>query len=184
MNISSASPQIVVRGERPFDQAHHNSANWPPSVANSANMHIRSQNTISLDRDQMLANSTNGLVRERTQINQQTRNNQINSGGLEIITEEIAQNRIKRRISTEQIKEGRRRKSLERKQREQPKKTCRICLCEQDEKAAMSDPIISVCHCKGSSGDMHLKCLQVWLNQKRKVNELSNFQYNYIYKKS
>lgn len=48
----------------------------------------------------------------------------------------------------------------------------------------MTDPIISACHCKGSSGDIHLKCLQVWLNSKRKVNELSNFQFNYIYKKS
>lgn len=31
---------------------------------------------------------------------------------------------------------------------------------------------------------MHLKCLQEWLNSKRKVNELSSFQWNYIYRKS
>ena len=66
------------------------------------------------------------------------------------------------------------------------KKTCRICLCEEEEceKSAMTDPIISACHCKGSSGDIHLKCLQEWLNSKRKVNELSTFQTNYIYRKS
>ena len=46
------------------------------------------------------------------------------------------------------------------------------------------DPIVSPCHCKGSSGDIHIKCLQEWLNSKRKVNKLSSFQENYIYKKS
>ena len=62
------------------------------------------------------------------------------------------------------------------------KRTCRICLCE--ESAAKNDPIVSPCMCKGYSGDIHIKCLQEWLNQERKVNKLYDFQENYIYKKS
>lgn len=62
------------------------------------------------------------------------------------------------------------------------KKTCRICLCEESN--AKNDPIVSPCRCKGHSGYIHIKCLQEWLNQKRKVNKLSDFQENYIYKKS
>ena len=57
-------------------------------------------------------------------------------------------------------------------------KSCRICLCEEGEgKGAEGkggdDPIVSPCICKGSSGDIHVKCLQEWLNQKRKVSKLS-----------
>ena len=61
-------------------------------------------------------------------------------------------------------------------------KSCRICLSEESE--TKDDPIVSPCMCKGYSGDIHIKCLQEWLNQKRKVSKLSSFQENYIYKKS
>jgi hypothetical protein len=62
-------------------------------------------------------------------------------------------------------------------------KSCRICLCEESE-SKKDDPIVSPCDCKGFSGDIHVKCLQEWLNQKRKVSKLSQFQENYIFKKS
>ena len=52
-------------------------------------------------------------------------------------------------------------------------KSCRICLCEENENK--DDPIVSPCMCKGYSGDIHIKCLQEWLNQKRKVTKLSSF---------
>ena len=41
------------------------------------------------------------------------------------------------------------------------KKICRICLCEEESE---DDPVIAVCLCKGSSGDIHLNCLQMWLS--------------------
>jgi hypothetical protein len=63
-------------------------------------------------------------------------------------------------------------------------RSCRICLCEDSESKDKEDPIISACHCKGSSGHIHLKCLQEWLNTRRKKAKLSAFQENYIYKKS
>jgi hypothetical protein len=44
------------------------------------------------------------------------------------------------------------------------KRSCRICLCEEHENKDKTDPIISACQCKGSSGNIHLKCLQEWLN--------------------
>ena len=62
------------------------------------------------------------------------------------------------------------------------KKTCRICLGDDNIKS--QNPIVSPCNCKGSSGDIHIKCLQEWLNQKRKVIKLSQFHENYIFKKS
>lgn len=62
--------------------------------------------------------------------------------------------------------------------------TCRICLCEEKDTKEEDNPIVRVCQCKGSSGDIHVKCLQEWLNQKRKYSKMSSFQDNYIYKKS
>lgn len=107
-----------------------------------------------------------GLKRDKSHTNYQKRAAQLASGGLEIIAEEFRQNPlVKRRTSVEMSKDGTKRRSmLIKNKQEKVKKTCRICLCEQEEKAITKDPIISACHCKGSSGDIHLKCLQVWLN--------------------
>lgn len=60
------------------------------------------------------------------------------TNGLEIIKEEKKANK------KEAVEENR-------------KRTCRICLCE--ESSFKDDPIVSPCMCKGSSGDIHIKCL-------------------------
>lgn len=52
---------------------------------------------------------------------------------------------------------------------------CRICLCEEKDTKEDDNPIVRVCQCKGSSGDIHVKCLQEWLNQKRKHSKMSSF---------
>ena len=59
-------------------------------------------------------------------------------------------------------------------------RACRICL---DDDETLDNPIVNCCECKGAAGDIHINCLREWLNQKRKVNNLSEFQTNYIYKK-
>ena len=39
------------------------------------------------------------------------------------------------------------------------KKTCRICLEEDEEKTSLINPIVAACLCKESSGYIHVKCL-------------------------
>jgi E3 ubiquitin-protein ligase DOA10 len=58
---------------------------------------------------------------------------------------------------------------------------CRFCL---NDSTTDKNPMIRPCDCKGTSGNIHLKCLQDWLNSKCKVQRLSIFQENYIFRKS
>lgn len=94
--------------------------------------------------------------------------------GLEIIKEE---NRLNGRNTSNN-------NTFEIRKKEKVKKICRICLCDEAETKDKDDPIVMACNCKGSSGYIHLKCLQEWLNTRRKKTKLSAFQENYIYKKS
>ena len=111
-----AQPQIseIVAADAAsaFDESQ-NSPNRPASIANSSNIQIQSQTLAVANRNHSsVANSTGGLIRDKSHTNYQKRNNQMNSGGLEIITEENRQNLLKRRTSTDDIKEGKRKKSL------------------------------------------------------------------------
>ena len=60
--------------------------------------------------------------------------------------------------------ENKKKRALIKNKFEINKKTCRICLEEHEEKTSFINPIIAACLCKGSSGDIHVKCLQEWLN--------------------
>lgn len=60
--------------------------------------------------------------------------------------------------------ENKKKKALVKIKFEINKKTCRICLEEDEEKTSIINPIVAACLCKGSSGDIHVKCLQEWLN--------------------
>mmetsp|Transcript_10318 Transcript_10318/g.15784 ORF Transcript_10318/g.15784 Transcript_10318/m.15784 type:complete len:162 (+) Transcript_10318:3001-3486(+) len=103
------------------------------------------------------------------------------SSGLEVIKEEMRLNSMNMTggiMKTTETNEKKKKKLADL----QAQRSCRICLCEETD--AKEDPIVSPCICKGSSGNIHLKCLHEWLNSKRKVNKLSAFQENYIYKKS
>jgi E3 ubiquitin-protein ligase DOA10 len=55
--------------------------------------------------------------------------------------------------------ENKKRKALIKSKFEINKKTCRICLEEDEEKTSIINPIVAACLCKGSSGDIHVKCL-------------------------
>ena len=83
------------------------------------------------------------------------------SSGLEVIKEEKRLNSLNRTggggIKTTGDTGGEGKKGKKRKSNSKEKRNCRICLCEESE--AKDDPIISPCTCKGSSGDIHLKCL-------------------------
>lgn len=46
---------------------------------------------------------------------------------------------------------------------------CRICLNHQAED---SNPMISICKCKGSMNLIHLKCLKIWISHKLTVKEI------------
>lgn len=49
-------------------------------------------------------------------------------------------------------------KEEKKRAKDEPVRSCRICLCEEGE-GKKDDPIVSPCHCKGFSGDIHIKCL-------------------------
>ena len=55
--------------------------------------------------------------------------------------------------------ENKKKKALIKSKFEINKKTCRICLEEDEEKTSLINPIVAACLCKGSSGDIHVKCL-------------------------
>jgi hypothetical protein len=55
--------------------------------------------------------------------------------------------------------ENKKKKALVKIKFEINKKTCRICLEEDEEKTSIINPIVAACLCKGSSGDIHVKCL-------------------------
>ncbi len=44
------------------------------------------------------------------------------------------------------------------------KKTCRICLLEEDQEE--DNPFIVPCKCKGSCEFVHFQCLKKWVNSK------------------
>ena len=64
---------------------------------------------------------------------------------------------------------------------DQPK-VCRICLLE--EKNPKNDPIVAPCRCRGHSGNVHLNCLQKWLESKLKVKRQTEYQTNYVFKRT
>ncbi len=49
---------------------------------------------------------------------------------------------------------------------------CRICLFNNGDED--TNPIISICKCKGSVNLIHLNCLKLWLQQKLSTREISN----------
>ena len=55
---------------------------------------------------------------------------------------------------------------------------CRFCLSEQEDD---ENPLISPCECQGSSGLIHLKCLQEWLEQNRSMQSYES-ALNFIWK--
>ena len=60
---------------------------------------------------------------------------------------------VHNQLVLEVIKEEKKKKT----DKKEHKSTCRICLSEESE--IKDDPIVSPCWCKGSSGDIHIKCL-------------------------
>lgn len=123
---------------------------------------------VNINRASMVHNSATDPHRINNSI-QRNQANKLLSSGLEIIKEEYKlNNKHFNQINSADFgaKKSAKSKKLH-------KSTCRICLCEESE--IKDDPIVSPCHCKGYSGDIHIKCLQEWLNSKRKVNKLSPF---------
>ena len=55
---------------------------------------------------------------------------------------------------------------------------CRICLCEDTDKA---NPLFSPCKCAGTMGFIHLSCLKEWLNSKKIIKE-SEYTKTYFWK--
>ncbi|KAI4497878.1 hypothetical protein M0802_006994 [Mischocyttarus mexicanus] len=53
---------------------------------------------------------------------------------------------------------------------------CRICHTN-----TLKEPLVSPCRCKGTLANVHLSCLEKWLNQScRSYCELCHYQYNAV----
>jgi E3 ubiquitin-protein ligase DOA10 len=50
---------------------------------------------------------------------------------------------------------------------------CRICLFNSEPNND-TNPMISLCKCKGSVNHVHLNCLKLWLEQKLSIREFQN----------
>lgn len=46
--------------------------------------------------------------------------------------------------------------------------SCRICLCEEENRA--EDPLLSPCLCKGSMSWVHLRCLRLWMSGRLNIS--------------
>eukprot|EP00347_Sterkiella_histriomuscorum_P019654 403340796 len=51
--------------------------------------------------------------------------------------------------------------------RPQTAQVCRICLCEDE--LENNNPLISACKCSGTMSQIHVKCINEWLNSKRET---------------
>lgn len=56
------------------------------------------------------------------------------------------------------------------------KKQCRICLMDEQDS---QEPLVNPCNCKGTSGYIHINCLQNWIITKMRIKEKSEIKCSY-----